>query len=248
MLSSGPDSDADTSCGMSWLEEEERILALQEVPYREPIRSIQCYFFYVDLAVTGVAAAGVAAAGVAVEADCPSKVNYRYINRVDTENIELSEDGVLRSEKLLHIIQSKKIYTVKTKYVFQDLFLFHVDLEPDEINSFVGSPAEEKRFFRRILGLDDIIIPPSISIFHSVNSLYFFFYENYLPKIRKPRSILVRSLSSSHISSDAVGAGDGAGGKKKKYTKRWMDRGDAGAGGGGGGGGTRKIKKMVSWK
>lgn len=244
MLSSGPDPgpDKDTSygtCGMSWLEEEERILAIREVPYREPIRSIQCYFFYVDLAVTGVAAAG-----VAVEADCPSKVNYRYINRVDTENIELSEDGVLRSDKLLHIIQSKKIYTVKTKYVFQDLFLFHVDLEPDEINSFVGSPAEEKRFFRRILGLDDIIIPPSISIFHSVNSLYFFFYENYLPKIRKPRSILVRSLSSSHISSDAVGAGDGAGGKKKKYTKRWMDRGDAG----GGGGGTRKIKKMVSWK
>ena len=243
MLSPGPDADADTSCGtygtcgMSWLEEEERILAIREVPYREPIRSIQCYFFYVDLA----------AAGVAAEADCPSKVNYRYINRVDTENIELAEDGVLRSEKLLHIIQSKKIYTVKTKYVFQDLFLFHVDLEPDEINSFVGSPAEEKRFFRRILGLDDIIIPPSISIFHSVNSLYFFFYENYLPNIRKPRSILVRTLSSSsHISSDAVGAGDGAGGKKKKYTKRWMDRGDAGAGGGGGG--TRKIKKMVSWK
>ena len=180
---------------MSWLEEQERILSISEVPYREPMQSLKCYFFYINM--------------------------NDYIDRVDMEELDLGMEGVLASDKLLHIIQSKKTYTANTKYVFQDLFLFHVDLEPDEIQGFVGCDGEvdNGRFFRKVSVVDDIIVPPSIGVFHSVNSLYFFFHESFLRKAREPKSIL------------KVGGGG-------KNTKRR----------GGSGGGGIKTTRKVAWK
>lgn len=184
---------------MSWLEEQERILSISEVPYREPMQSLKCYFFYINM--------------------------NDYIDRVDMEELDLGVEGVLGSDKLLNIIQSKKIYTANTKYVFQDLFLFHVDLEPDEIQRFVGCDGlcDDGRFFRKVSVVDDIVVPPSIGVFHSVNSLYFFFHESFLRKAREPKSIL------------KVGSGG------CKNTKR---RGGGGVGVGGG----MKTTRKVAWK
>ena len=75
------------------------------------------------------------------------------------------------------------------------------------------------RFFRKVSVVDDIIVPPSIGVFHSVNSLYFFSHESFLRKARQPKSIL------------KVG---GAG----KNTKRRS----------GGGGGGIKTTRKVAWK
>lgn len=187
---------------MSWLEEQERILSISEVPYREPMHSLKCYFFYINM--------------------------NNYIHHVDMEELDIGSEGVLGSDKLLNIIQSKKIYTANTKYLFQDLFLFHIDLEPDEIQGFIGCDMENfgGRFFRKVSMVDDIIIPPSIGVFHSVNSLYFFFHESFLRKAREPKSIL------------KIG---GFGGGACKNTKR------RGAGTIGGSFGTKTTRK-VAWK
>ena len=156
---------------MSWLEEQEHILSIDSVPYREPIQILKCYFFYINM--------------------------NDYIDRINIEELEIDGSGVLASDKILHIIQSKKVYTNNTKFVFQDLFLFHIDLEPDEIQGFISDDGGDSegagagsRFFRKISVTDNVIVPPSIRVFHNINSLYFFFHETLLYKKREPKSIL----------------------------------------------------------
>jgi hypothetical protein len=186
---------------MSWLKEEEYILSINQVPYREPMKTLKCYFFYIN--------------------------TNDYIDHVDIEDIELDPmlDGEvggggswLKSSKLLKIIQSKKIYTSNTKYIFKDLCLFHVDLEPNEIPGFVDCSGNfGDRFFRKIpTVVDDIILPPSIGVFHFVNSLYFFFYENLLQKAREPKS--------SFTKKRVIGVGSGGGGAKTTRKVSWKTK------------------------
>lgn len=87
------------------------------------------------------------------------------------------DDGVISKEQLLHIIQSRRHRSdVAKKYKFMDLMAFHVPLEPDELEGFVGA-SPETRFMKTLPMFDSVVIDPSIFIFHDLNSLFFFFRE-----------------------------------------------------------------------
>ena len=71
--------------------------------------------------------------------------------------------------------------TYKGKYKLSDILFFNVDLEPQYIQEYAnGAIADESvgGFFKKLCIFDKyVIIPESISVFHSLNCLYYIFKE-----------------------------------------------------------------------
>jgi hypothetical protein len=114
--------------------------------------------------------------------------------------------------------------------------MFHIDLEPEHIQSFVTPlrienahgnvtlPLESppsggdlnrqrcndndnsnySRFFRVLPSSEDIVIPASIFIFHSVNALYFLFQEIPLTRVLAPKPILKKMDCKKNIVTKKV--------------------------------------------
>jgi hypothetical protein len=80
----------------------------------------------------------------------------------------------LSSTRLLELSQPY------SNYVLKNILLFHVPIEPQHILSFSKSDHSfdiAKSFLHHYVVTDSITIPPSIFIFHSIHTLYFFFHE-----------------------------------------------------------------------
>lgn len=144
---------------MSWIDEEERLLEIQDHCDREEMESIKCYFIYVN--------------------------SNGYIQSITTDNIELTYNrekniSLIPKNKLLNIIQKQKIDFKNSKYIYKDACSFIVNLDPEDIKEFSTSlnlTSYNNKFTKKIPLMDDVIIDPSIFIFHDINSLYFFFEE-----------------------------------------------------------------------
>jgi hypothetical protein len=64
------------------------------------------------------------------------------------------------------------------KYKLLDIIVYNVDLEAQYIQEFVqNDDMDTGRFFKICPIVDDIVIMPSIFIFHSLNAIYFVFQE-----------------------------------------------------------------------
>ena len=156
---------------MSWIEEQERVLSIENIQQKEPLKTIKCHFFYIT--------------------------KQQYIYKIDIEELSIIENTELAinniasipSKKLIQIVQSKKIHTTNTKYVFEYLYLFHIDLEPKHIQEYVESDNDfSAKFFRRIPITNDLTIEPAIFVFHPITSLYFFFQEIDAPNQKDNRA------------------------------------------------------------
>lgn len=171
---------------MKWIEQQERILQTHECYSREPMESILCYFVYVNL--------------------------ENSIEKVTSERIDLSvsrsdhggggSKAVISSEQVLQLIQSNRISTPTTKYIFQESFLYYVDLESENLQQFIQGDNYvdiSKRFLQVLPLLDDIVVPPSIFVFHHLNSLYFLFKEVVNKQTAAPKSILKGSGTRKKI-------------------------------------------------
>jgi hypothetical protein len=100
------------------------------------------------------------------------------IDKIVQEDIPLetlaskSTQGVSK-EVLLKIIHDGKTSIPHKKYKLKDILVFNVDLEPSNIQSF----SEEVQFMKKIPIVDDIILAPSLYIFHYLNGIFIFFQE-----------------------------------------------------------------------
>ena len=169
---------------MNWIEEEDLLLNIKEPLLKTPMKSIACYFVFINL--------------------------QEHIEKVSKENISLTDDScqIISKSKVLQMIQQQKTVFKDNKYIYKDAFLHLVDLDHDDLQPFNnefdtlysdsedgsengsenGSDKKEeltesqekiiKRFFKPLPLLEDIKIQPSLSIFHKYNCLYFFFYEH----------------------------------------------------------------------
>lgn len=173
---------------MNWIEEEDLLLNIKEPLLKTPMKSIACYFVFINL--------------------------QEHIEKVSKENISLTDDScqIISKSKILQMIQQQKTVFKDNKYIYKDAFLHLVDLDHDDLQPFNnefdtlysdsdsdsdsdsendsdnGSDKKEeltesqekiiKRFFKPLPLLEDIKIQPSLSIFHKYNCLYFFFYEH----------------------------------------------------------------------
>jgi hypothetical protein len=134
---------------MSWIEKEEKLLRVQENFQREPMESIKCFFIFMN----------------------PNK----YIEQITDERVDL-HDGKISKEQVLRLVEEKRHPKSDIKYMFVDAWTFLVDLEPEHIQTYSQTDASP-RFLLQLPILDDIIIPPSIFIFHDLNAVYFLFKE-----------------------------------------------------------------------
>lgn len=123
---------------------------------------------------------------------------------VNTENVLESvscgtltfSDGssTIRKEKLLQMITSygkggpgagpdAPEHNSDIKYICKDISLFLVDIEPEQMDSFSQVKKDGlsgKRFWKTISILEnngEIVLEPSIFVFHSLNRLYFTFVQ-----------------------------------------------------------------------
>jgi hypothetical protein len=153
------DNDNDNNnLDTSWILHEQRIQNMQNNHFREPLESINSMFIYIN--------------------------QNNYIDKITTERLSLDTDNnsnsIIYNNCLLKILQNKKIKTPTSKYKFSNAFTFFVDIEPEQIQSFSvldHDKLQNSTFFQEISITDNIIIPPSIFIFHNINTIYFFFQE-----------------------------------------------------------------------
>ena len=187
---------------LSWIEESERIQSLKTIPLREQMKSIVAYFIFMDA--------------------------KNAIQTVETETIPLSiplseNISLLAKEQLLSLITHKKKRSVgETKYILKDTMMFHIDLEPEQLQKIHSTSTSS--FFKPFRILNDLIIPPSLFIFHSINSLYFFFQETPLKSILKIGSRIgsqtkkVRISGTGVIGTGVIGTAGGLVGTRKNNT------------------------------
>ena len=159
---------------------------------------------------------------------------FIYMNRqmvienVIKEYIDIDEDGdkaSISKEKLLHIIQTRRNRIgFPGKYKLMDLKAFHIPLEPTQLEEFIrGDSALAGEFMRSLAIFDNVVVDPSIFIFHDLNSLFFFFKEAENPS----KSILKSGEGggfhkvTKKVRLDAIDYID----KKRKSLKRLIRKG-----------------------
>ena len=151
--------DEDGGLDTSWIHRETQIQNIQNNYSREPMEAIHGIFIYIN--------------------------QNNYIEKIMREMITLTvgDSGTgsqLTPDMLLKTIQTKKLRTPISKYKFTSLFTNVIDIEPDKIQSFSKTNERDLMavsFFKEAPITADIHIPASIFIFHSINTVYFFFQE-----------------------------------------------------------------------
>jgi hypothetical protein len=146
---------------MSWILEEEKLLRTEQNHPREHMDTISVYSLYlngdssIDKVVTDM-----------VTLDWNTEKACKYIPK----------------ERVLQLIQEKKKQQSHSPihYIYKDSFMFLVDLGPEHIQSYVKSDTQadgKDSFLVELPVIGDILVPPSIFIFHSMNAVYFIFQE-----------------------------------------------------------------------
>jgi hypothetical protein len=142
----------DADLDVSWITEQQRVQNIQNNYCREPVSDIYIYFLYIN--------------------------NHSSIEKI-TRKKQPVIDNLIHRDEVLALIQNHKV-SVSKKYKLMDVLLYHVDLEPQHIQSY--SQTEDvlnssKPFFKTLPIVDEIHIPTSIFIFHSLNSVFFVYKE-----------------------------------------------------------------------
>jgi hypothetical protein len=142
---------------MSWILEEDKLLKIQHNHPREHMDSISCYFIYVN---------------------SESSIDTIITDTITLDwNVEKSCKYIPK-EQVLRLIQERKKRVSKTQYIYKDACMFIVDLEPDHVQAYAKSETDySNSFLLKIPIIDDIVVPPSIFVFHGMNSVYFIFQE-----------------------------------------------------------------------
>ena len=159
------------SIDISWIDQEDE----EGVIEKEPMDQIQCYYIYIS--------------------DENEYEEERKIKHVIKEPQVLeecpnspnsTEQRKISTGRLLQMIHSKKnpLPTTRgTKYRLMEILLYNVDTESENIQNMIDI---DKNMLKIVTISEEIIIPPSLCIFHEINSLYFLFQEveidTYQPK------------------------------------------------------------------
>lgn len=216
-------SDIQDDLDMSWLDEQERIQNIQTSYFREPMGSIHVKYIYIN---QNQYINNIIHEKHALEMFTPLNIINRtpYVPYGSPDsNVHRGMDAsgsVLKNDILLRLIQSKKTVTPVSKYKLVDILLYHVDLEPEHIQSYSKSEnfiEQSSGFFKVLPIIGNIQISPSIFIFHSTNTLYFIFQEVEIEKAKNKvvlKSIL-KTRKNQDIESDTE-AGPGSGSLKHK--------------------------------
>ena len=143
------------------------------------------------------------------------KLCFLYINK-DKEIVKKSNDklilpfkSVLDRDQLIQIIKDKKLDNGK-KYKIFSLLKYNIDLLPEEIDDFIHEQENNNyssRFLIQEQHINDIYFTATISVFHSINTLYFLFKEENIERNQKNKYAQTRKKHKHFIQ------------KSNKYTR-----------------------------
>lgn len=146
---------------LSWIEEDTRMSNISQNYFREKMKYIYTYCIYINK-------------GLNIDKIVSSVQELSSICAADSPEYGLSKTVIS------DIIRANQILSTGIKYNLLDILVYNVDLEPENIQDF--SKMENlgnftSRFLKTYSHGQDIIISPSIFIFHNLNSVYFIFQE-----------------------------------------------------------------------
>jgi hypothetical protein len=180
---------------ISWIQSHERFINIHKNYQREPTEAVSIYYLYINL-------------NLEIEKIICEK-----------ETLDLSCQNISK-ERVLQMVQNKKKLG-STKYNLDNILIYNVTIESENIQKYVNSEniADVSQPFIKILPvIDEIKINPSIFIFHSLNSVFFFFKQC---DNRDTFPITKSILKRGNGTSAGPGPGPGTGNiDAKKKTKK----------------------------
>lgn len=213
-------SNTDTDqLDLSWTEEHIRTTKGQTMYNKEPMSKINIQFIYINT-------------NNEISRIIKEDHDLTLISMSDnSHNATHNASSMLSEQIIFQLTKSKGRLTgtslsngLSARYHLDDILLYCVSLDPANIFDYVASPANKNVSnndpFMKILSpiCGNIIVPPSLFIFHPLNTIYFIFRE----------MVLVQDILPSHnpviksvLKSANPGLGQGLGqGLSKKLTKR----------------------------
>jgi len=174
--------------GDAWVEEQNKLLNMQINHKREPLKYVKLHFCYVGANDTILR----------VE-------TKKHIFEQEQEQEQQQPQQLISEATILNIIDNHK-KSENVHFTFQELSMFHVDLEPENINSL--DPAKTT-FFKTFPFVSDVQFSNSVFIFHPINSLFFVFKQK--SSLKQTNSNSSKSIKKNVVFSS------------KKHTRRFYN-------------------------
>lgn len=155
-----------------WIHHEQRLSIIEQKCFPEPLPYITLTFMYIN----------------------------KHAEVVETSSEKLVVDvggGLLSKELLISIIHSHKKNTPHTHYILKDTLLFHIPIQPEILPSFLDETFNTSTFAKTFPIIDDIVLPPSIFIFHPVNTLFFIYCEQDTLAEKQLKSAIKKSFNNN---------------------------------------------------
>jgi hypothetical protein len=148
----------DVSLDISWMDDVKKEISIDTNYNKEPCDQINMYFLFVDV-----------------------DNNIHKISSLK-ENICIGEDDkrIITKERLIQIIEAKKKENPKIKYRLANILLYCNEIEANDIRNYAKNENIESisNNVLKVLSIfNDVVIPNSIFIFHSINAIYFIFKQ-----------------------------------------------------------------------
>lgn len=171
------DSDYESDLDISWIKEQEKLQQINENYFKEPMEIIDMFFIYINTN------------------DYIEKIVYGEQKLVINPN---NNNTIIPNEDVINLIESNR-YLSNNKYKIQDILLYNVSLQPENIQSYSKNENildSSSKFLEPLSIINDFIIPPSIFIFHKINSIYFIFKQLEKITIPLPKPILKNTINN----------------------------------------------------
>lgn len=144
--------DLDTS----WIEKEEKRFSFELNNQKTPMDSISCVFVYMD-----------------------EHLSIQKVIKDDEKLVSIDSGVGILNSRILQIIQQRRHYINGIKYKNFNILKCIIDLDFERMNEFTyGNYTENLHWCKEVYLFNDIIIEPSMFIFHPLNSLYFFLKQD----------------------------------------------------------------------
>jgi hypothetical protein len=141
----------------SWLDEFEKIDNEYKIYYNENQIYVRIHFIYID--------------------------ENNEIFKIREHKHFFARPNTISKEELIAIIKSNSSSSNKL-YSLLSILKFNIDIQPQDLKSFLKQNYVNDRFLQSIKHIDNIVFDKSISIFHDINALFIIFYEKH--NILKP--------------------------------------------------------------
>lgn len=136
-----------------WIKEQHKYLYADKNYQREPLEYLNLYFCFIDTTDS--------------------------IVKIDTEKYLFSNnESIIRETDILQMVEKRR----QSKYIFQEMSLFHINLESTDMHNYAKSRENEYNFVESYPVIRDIFVAPSIFIFQPVNYLLILLKERLVQK------------------------------------------------------------------